>query len=144
MTGTVALIATYDTKGQEADFVKDAILARGANCLTINVGVGSAPQGKPDIPLDELCGSCGITAADLRALPRGEAVSNISAILKGYLLQIYSERKITCVAGIGGAGGTQIATRAMRKLPFGVPKLMLRTLASVSYTHLTLPTKRIV
>ena len=32
--------------------------------------------------------------------------------------------------GLGGSAGTTIGTAAMRALPFGVPKLMVSTLAS--------------
>src|SRR5207302_2833097 len=34
------------------------------------------------------------------------------------------------ILGLGGSAGTTIATAAMRALPFGVPKLMVSTLAS--------------
>src|SRR6185369_5476316 len=34
------------------------------------------------------------------------------------------------VIGIGGSGGTSIATAGMRALPIGIPKLMVSTLAS--------------
>ena len=37
---------------------------------------------------------------------------------------------LDAVIGIGGGGGTAIVTAAMRALPFGVPKLMVSTLAS--------------
>ena len=36
----------------------------------------------------------------------------------------------TPIVGIGGGGGTSIVTAGMRALPFGVPKLMVSTLAS--------------
>src|SRR4029077_5627192 len=34
------------------------------------------------------------------------------------------------ILGLGGSAGTAIATAAMRALPFGIPKLMVSTLAS--------------
>ena len=37
---------------------------------------------------------------------------------------------IAGIVGIGGGGGTSIVTAGMRALPFGVPKLMVSTLAS--------------
>ena len=37
---------------------------------------------------------------------------------------------LDAVVGIGGGGGTSIVTAGMRELPFGVPKLMVSTLAS--------------
>ena len=37
---------------------------------------------------------------------------------------------VDAIVGIGGGGGTSIVTAGMRALPFGVPKLMVSTLAS--------------
>jgi uncharacterized protein (UPF0261 family) len=38
--------------------------------------------------------------------------------------------QVAGVLGLGGSAGTTIATAAMRSLPFGIPKLMVSTLAS--------------
>jgi uncharacterized protein (UPF0261 family) len=47
-----------------------------------------------------------------------------------FVKNLYLEGRMNALIGIGGAGGTQLATHAMRALPFGLPKLMLSTLAS--------------
>jgi uncharacterized protein (UPF0261 family) len=44
--------------------------------------------------------------------------------------QLHSEGKIDGVLGLGGSGGTAIATAAMRRLPVGLPKVMVSTVAS--------------
>ncbi len=41
-----------------------------------------------------------------------------------------SRDDIAGIVGIGGGGGTSIITAGMRELPFGLPKLMVSTLAS--------------
>ena len=46
------------------------------------------------------------------------------------VLRLHGEGRVDGVLALGGSGGSSIATRAMRALPVGVPKLMVSTLAS--------------
>ena len=44
--------------------------------------------------------------------------------------RLHAEGRLDGILALGGSGGTAIATRAMRALPIGVPKLMVSTMAS--------------
>jgi uncharacterized protein (UPF0261 family) len=44
--------------------------------------------------------------------------------------RLHEEGRLDVLGALGGTGGTAIATRAMRALPIGVPKLMVSTVAS--------------
>ena len=44
--------------------------------------------------------------------------------------RLYGEGKLDAILGMGGSGGTTVATAGMRALPLGVPKLMVSTVAS--------------
>ena len=130
MLPTVVFIATYDTKGVESDYIKKRVEANGANCLTIDVGVGGKPTAVPDVPLSELCKGTEYTVEDIHAMPRGDAVGISSNLVEKYVKNLFDEGKCDAVIGIGGAGGTQICTQTMRTLPIGLPKLMMSTLAA--------------
>jgi uncharacterized protein (UPF0261 family) len=130
MTPCIIFIATYDTKGAESEYIKRKILDQGVDCLTIDAGVGKPSSFAADITLADLCQGSARTAEDIRAMKRGEAIAEVSALLERFVQKLYSEGKVDAVIGIGGAGGTQIVTQTMRALPFGLPKLMLSTLAS--------------
>ncbi len=130
MKPTVVFVATYDTKGIESEYIKQKILAQGVHCLTIDAGVGKSPPVAADVTLADLCAGGAHTAESIRAMKRGEAVEAVSALLEAYVRRLYQAGKMDCIIGIGGAGGTQIVTQTMRTLPFGLPKLMLSTLAS--------------
>ena len=45
-------------------------------------------------------------------------------------MELHASGEVDGVLGLGGSAGTTIGTAAMRALPFGVPKLMVSTLAS--------------
>lgn len=131
MEARVVFIATYDTKGEESEFIKASIEKQGVKCLTIDVGVGDKPRGgTPDVPLSELCQGSEYSEDMIREMPRGDAVGISSKLVSEYVRKIYADKLVSAVIGVGGAGGTQIVTQAMRTLPFGLPKLVLSTLAS--------------
>jgi uncharacterized protein (UPF0261 family) len=130
MKPVVIFIATYDTKGPESEYIKKKILDKGVDCLTIDVGVGKIPPVEADVKLEKLCGADPRRAEEIRAMKRGEAVALVSKLAENYVGGLFREGRADAVIGIGGAGGTQIVTQTMRTLPFGLPKLMLSTLAS--------------
>jgi uncharacterized protein (UPF0261 family) len=129
--GTIAILGTMDTKGQEHAFVADQIRKHGHKCLVIDVGMLEEPQLKPDITRFDVAQASG---KDLKALvakrDRGEAVAAMSEGAPIVLSQLAAEKKIDGVISLGGGGGTAIATAAMRALPIGFPKVMVSTLAS--------------
>ncbi len=129
--GTIALLGTLDTKGEEHAFVADEVRRRGHRTLVIDVGVLDKPRLKPDISRLEVAAAAGVDLAALvEKRDRGEAVAAMSRGAPIILARLAAEQKIDGVISLGGGGGTAIATAAMRALPIGFPKLMVSTLAS--------------
>lgn len=130
MRPNIVFLATYDTKGLESEYIKRKILDKGVNCITVDVGVRNISPIAADVSLEKLCDNSGHRPEDIRAMKRGEAVELVSKLADIYVSHLFQEGKADAIIGIGGAGGTQIVTQTMRTLPFGLPKLMLSTLAS--------------
>jgi len=128
MPKTVVIVATLDTKGKEFAFVKELIEKEGLNTLVVDFGVMGKPEFAPDITSDEVVRHGG---GDLAALSTGEhkdeAMKVMAAGLKAVVSKLYAEGKLDGIIGMGGSGGTSIATGAMRVLPVGVPKVMVST-----------------
>jgi uncharacterized protein (UPF0261 family) len=61
---------------------------------------------------------------------RGAALEVMQAGASKLAAQLHAEGKFDGVLGLGGSGGTAIATAAMRELPVGLPKVMVSTVAS--------------
>jgi uncharacterized protein (UPF0261 family) len=51
------------------------------------------------------------------------------------VVALHGDGRLDAVGALGGSGGTSMATRAMRALPVGVPKLMVSTMASGDAGH---------
>ena len=127
----VVLIGTLDTKGAEFQYVRDVLHAVGVKTLVIDAGVQGPPHFAPDISRDELFVAAGTSIAQVReANDRGQAVEAAARGATRLLADLYAQGHIDGVLSLGGSAGTTIGTAAMRALPFGVPKLMVSTLAS--------------
>ncbi len=127
----VALIGTLDTKGTELQFVWDALQAAGVQTLVIDAGVQGPPRIPPDISRDELFAAAGTSLAQvLETNDRGQAVEAAARGAARLVADLYAQGRIEGILGLGGSAGTTIGTAAMRALPFGIPKLMVSTLAS--------------
>jgi uncharacterized protein (UPF0261 family) len=131
VAGTILLVGTLDTKGAELAFVRELIEARGHATLVIDAGVLGEPAFEPDVSAGEVARAGGGTLETLRAeQDRGRAVDVMIAGLKHVVLGLYENGRFQGILGVGGGGGTALATAAMRELPVGVPKVMVSTMAS--------------
>src|SRR5687768_5133627 len=131
MAKTIVLVGALDTKGAEFAFVNDLIRKQGLSTITIDFGVLGAPAFSPEIGRDEVVRAGG---GELSSLSSGQhkdkAMQVMATGLAKIVRRLHDEGRLQGILGMGGGGGTSIATAAMRGLPVGVPKVMLSTLAS--------------
>jgi uncharacterized protein (UPF0261 family) len=128
---TVYVLATLDTKGLEAAFVRDQLAALGVPAKIVDTGCIGAPAAPADITREEVFRLAGTTLAAMREKnDRGEAVKAAAKGATALLLDLHARGEVGGVLGLGGSAGTIIGTSAMRALPIGVPKVMVSTLAS--------------
>ena len=125
------IIATLDTKGKEAAYIKGTVQSFGIQPILMDVGILGEPQTPPDISREQVLEAAGY---HLEHLIREKDRSNaIKAIQEGGTIltrRLLKDGKLDGVLGIGGGTGTAIATHMMRSLPLGLHKVMLSTVAS--------------
>ena len=127
----VLLIGTLDTKGVECAFVRDLLRQAGVACLVLDAGVLQPPLFAADVPREQVFAAAGTSLGVLRAAgDRGRAVTAAARGAAAVAARLHAEGRLEGVLGLGGSAGTTIATAAMRALPFGLPKLMVSTMAS--------------
>jgi len=128
---TIALIGTFDTKGEEFSFLRERIENAGLRTLMIDVGVLGSPPFKVDVSQAEVAAAAKEDLATLQTDgDRGRSVAAMALGATAILRRLFEQEAIHGVASLGGSAGTTIATAAMRVLPCGFPKLMVSTLAS--------------
>ena len=132
MSETIAIIATCDTKGEEALYLKQRIESYQVNGLVIDSGILGEPVFLvPDVSRDQVAEYSGVTMRELvDAGSRGAAVEKMRDCIHAYVKKLYAEGEIKGLIAIGGAEGSVIARAAMDALPLGVPKIAVSTIAS--------------
>lgn len=132
----VILLGALDTKGQEIAYVRDRLSACGIVALVIDAGSQGEPTFVPDISRRQVFTAAGTSLeAITRAGDRGKAVEAAARGASKLVADLHARGQVDGILALGGSAGTTIGTAAMRRLPFGVPKLMVSTLASGQVKH---------
>ena len=127
----VLLIATFDTKAEEALYLRRKMESLGCRVLSMDTGILLESGTAADIDRHRVAEAGGSSVAEMVA--SGDKGRCIDAMRKGACAlsrKLFDAGAFQGIVAIGGAQGTDIATAAMRELPFGVPKFMVSTVAS--------------
>lgn len=120
------VVGTFDTKARDLNYLRDCLQRLGVRTVTVDVstsGAASSAMVSPrDVARHHPDGEAAVFTGD-----RGSAVMAMAIALERFVL---SRRDLGGIISAGGSGGTALATRAMRALPVGVPKIMVSTVAS--------------
>ncbi len=128
MPKPVVIVGALDTKGEEFRFVRDLIASRGLETILVDFGVMADPTVQPDVTAEEVARAGGHSLAELRTgKDKTLAMETMAAGLAQVVKGLYDAGRLGGILGMAGSGGTSIATRAMRSLPVGVPKVMAST-----------------
>ncbi|GAB2175054.1 Tm-1-like ATP-binding domain-containing protein [Dongia sp. agr-C8] len=117
---------TFDTKGRELGFLANCLQKLGLRTVTVDLSTSQMPSaadvGPQEVARFHPKGSGAVFSND-----RGHAVSAMAEAFERFIL---SRRDVGGIVSAGGSGGTALATPAMRRLPIGLPKVMVSTVAS--------------
>jgi len=128
---TIVVLATLDTKGKEADYLRTQIEKMGDKAFIIDVGVVGIPAISPDITREEVAEAGGMPLAKILENPSREVAAPIMAEgAEKLVTKLAAEDKVHGIVAMGGTQGTTLATKVMRALPYGFPKVMVSTMAS--------------
>ncbi len=128
---TIIILATLDTKGIEAHYIREHIEKLGEVALVVDVGVVGQPATKADITRQEVAEAGGTPLITLLENPDREVAAPIMADgATKIITKLVEEGKVHGIVSMGGTQGTTLATKVMRALPYGFPKVMVSTMAS--------------
>jgi len=132
MSKTIAIVCTLDTKGEEAKYLKELIEARGHKAILIDTNMGGEPAIPPDISAEEVAKAGGGDIREIRASKKTGEVTPI--MIKGASVKVkelLEAGQLDGIVSFGGASNTTIGTSVMKALPFGIPKFMVSSTASM-------------
>jgi uncharacterized protein (UPF0261 family) len=126
MKKIIAVVGTFDSKGEEHLFLKKQIEARGFRTLTINIGTARPSSFPPDHDLY----SDVVLGKNLANKDRDEMIQEVISAARSLVRKIFEQGEIHGIISAGGGTGTHLGTRIMHVLPMGIPKVMVSTVAS--------------
>ena len=122
MNTSVAIVGTFDSKGEEHLFIKEVIESKGYLTTTIDVGTTGLSAFSPDFSVSK--------TIKIEHMDRSHMVEAIVEKAKELVCDLYDQGKIGAIVSAGGGTGTFMGTSIMKVLPLGVPKVMVSTVAS--------------
>lgn len=146
MERQVAILGSFDTKGEELSFVGDCVRRQGLRPVFIDASIGGEPSSPTDISSRQVAQAAGASIEDIRVSK--DTHSATQTMIRGasaLVRELYDEGRLDGIVSIGGASNTGLATAVMGALPFGLPKVMVSSMAAVpAYAGSYFGTKDIV
>ena len=133
MTKGILIVCNLDTRGEDIRFVKALIAGRGHEAILLDFSMEEPPPFAGDIPTEEVAARGGLDIAEVRARYRSDREAATANQIRGasaIVDDLVAQGRVHGAIGIGGATATLVATSIMKRLPFGMPKLMASPMAA--------------
>jgi uncharacterized protein (UPF0261 family) len=127
---SVLLVITQDTKEEEARFARAALEAAGVRVVHLDPSVRRTVGGA-EISPEDVAAAAGMTIEEVRAL--GHEGKCQAAMIQGAIAAAHAwdaREPISGILAIGGSMGSALAGALMQSFPYGLPKLIVSTMAS--------------
>ena len=127
---TILIIATLDTKGPETLFLKGLIEERGLRTLVMDIGTTGKSPFIADIPSHEVAEAASRTLAELLAFnDESKAMGEMAKGAEDIVQELFERGAFDGVTALGGTMGTSLALRVFKRLPTGLTKVLVSTVA---------------
>lgn len=126
----IAIVACCDTKYHEIAFAKQRILGSGNQALVIDIATGPDIRFEADVTREAVLEAGGYTWAQVHAMAKSDAIAAMTESIGVMLVRLHDEKRIDGVLGMGGLQNTVVCSTALRRLPYGFPKMICSTIAS--------------
>lgn len=121
----IAILATLDTKGAEAELVARAVRARGHDAVLFDLSIPAAGSVPADVTRADIA-----RAAGEDHVPGEDRMVAMARVARGtatLLAEGVAAGTLHGVVGLGGGTGSWMAANAVKDLPLGFPKLVVTT-----------------
>jgi len=129
----IVIVCNLDTRGEDIVFVKQLIADRGHEAILLDFSMEEPPPIAGDITTEEVASRGGMPIEMVREKYRSDRDAATNNQIRGAALildELVRQGRVQGIIGIGGATSTLVATSIMKRLPFGMPKLMASPMAA--------------
>ncbi len=133
----ILVIGMLDEREEALALLKDKIGGRGHRAIIADVSIGTgaiAPTLKADITPAEIAAAGGSTietVRDMLAKERDRAISTMAEGMAKKAVELYAAGELHGVIAVAGMTGTFLSLTVMRALPFGLPKVLISSVAAM-------------
>lgn len=127
---TVIVLATLDTKSEEARFIAERIRMQGEIPCILDTGIRPHANHTATITRSDVLQAAGQTEQSIAAQSRAEAMETMVKGATVLVQAMVADGRASAIMAIGGGQGTWIGCNIMKTLPLGFPKIMLSTAAA--------------
>jgi len=127
----VLMIITLDTKAVEAKFVRETLEANGVDVVHLDASIRSEAADKAEITPAEVAAAAGKTLQEVRDLKHEGKCQGV--MIEGAVKcaqALHAKTPISGIIGVGGSMGTALGSVVMQTFPYGMPKVLVSTMAS--------------
>ncbi|MBU4518543.1 MAG: Tm-1-like ATP-binding domain-containing protein, partial [Gammaproteobacteria bacterium] len=127
----VLMIITLDTKAVEANFIREVLESQGVDVVHLDASIRESTDSSVEIPPEAVAGAAGKTIQEVRDLKHEGKCQGV--MIEGSVkcaLEYHAMHGLSGIIGVGGSMGTALGTVVMGAFPYGLPKVMVSTMAS--------------
>jgi uncharacterized protein (UPF0261 family) len=129
----IVIVCNLDTRGEDIAFVKQLITERGHDAILLDFSMEEPPPFPGDIRTEDVAARGGLPIEVVREKYRSDrdvATQNQIRGAAAIVDELLAQGRVHGIIGIGGGTSTLVATSIMKRLPFGMPKLMASPMAA--------------
>jgi len=133
----ILVIGMLDEREEALSLLKEKIERRGHKPIIADVSIGTgalAPAIQPDITPEEIARAGGSSIETIRGMlakERDKAISTMAEGMAKKAVEMYAAGELQGVIAVAGMTGTFLSLTVMRALPFGLPKLLISSVAAM-------------
>lgn len=138
----IAVVGMLDEREEALRLLKERIERRGHTVTLIDVSIGTGAISaalRADITCSQVAQAAGVALEDIRGMlaqERDKATSLMANGLAKTVLELYQANRLHGIISVAGMTGTFMSLTAMKSLPFGVPKVLITSVAAMpAYAH---------
>jgi uncharacterized protein (UPF0261 family) len=127
----VLMIITLDTKAVEARYIREVLESQGIDVVHLDASIRASTDSGVEIPPGAVAAAAGKTLQEVRDLKHEGKCQGV--MIEGAVkcaLAYHAKQALSGIIGVGGSMGTALGTVVMGMFPYGLPKVMVSTMAS--------------
>ena len=127
----VMMIITLDTKAVEARYIREVLESQGVDVVHLDASIRESTDPSVEIPPEAVAAAAGKTLQEVRDLKHEGKCQGV--MIEGSVkcaLEYHARQGLSGIIGVGGSMGTALGTVVMGMFPYGLPKVMVSTMAS--------------